>query len=469
MRAWSFYIFFGFILPPAILPGQSSYDVSRLETLAMIFEAKGGGLFFPAVLEEFHTSINNLNGYSPGVHEPDLDDEYEKIENHLLSWITVAERTQKFLVSVLDTRQSSLLIGADGFAAQTFFQGERKLKEAAYHFQNNNLSHAEFSAGEARKYYQTAEIETIRNNLLGEVRITLRECADLGAEKYAPKTFAKTQELLSQVEELASDRTPNYYLLSPKSSELYKTAQQLYTIVKVTRPIYQAENNAEEYILRLGERITKLSEALKYAGEEDKAWEELLDDLVFQVQNLMEEKNRLEHRNRQLEEEKQTLEKELLSFKNLADQRLFLERKINHVKTILSGGVKEQGTFLILQLDSLAFAENEHQVTPQNAARLAKMVEALREFPNYPYIIRYIQYSAENVLQDQVLANLRAAAIKEFIQSHLLFADNPVEALGVVYKTDEQKEKTSLSQMEILIDFKFYLTFDADHPVYKAD
>lgn len=469
MRKRSLQIFLFFIVPCTALFAQLNYDLSKLETLTIVLKAKGGDLFFPVKYEELQNRITALNTYSPEDSQPDLEGEFEQIENELYSWIDQTESTRKYLINVLDTRQNALHINADSFAPDIFSDGEKKLREAAYHHQNNSLSHAEYSAGEARTYYQNSEIETIRNHLMGEIRIQFQESVDLGAPAYAPETYAYTRTLLQQTEQMLKAQAPDYQKLSNSSLMLYQSVKKLNILTKVTAPIYKGEGNAESYILSLGEQIANLSKKINASTNTKTDLNAILDDLLLEVQNLIDQKNHLELRNQQLEYEKQDLERELLSFKNIADQRLYLDRKINRVRTILSGNVKEQGTFLILQMDSLMFNENEHSLRPEGTARLSRIIDALGEFPEHPYVVRYVQHSSDNVIHDQAIANMRAESIKKFIKSHLLFADNQIESLGLVYKGEAQDHEFDIPQMEILVDLKSYLTFNVGRPAINAD
>ena len=101
MRTWSSYILLAFFVLSSLIFGQSNYDLSKLETLAIIFKANGGDLFFSDKFENLYSEIENLNTYSPGPDQPDLESEYERIENDLHFWISKTEQTQKYLINIL--------------------------------------------------------------------------------------------------------------------------------------------------------------------------------------------------------------------------------------------------------------------------------------------------------------------------------------------------------------------------------
>lgn len=296
MRNWSFHIFLTSFLFACLMLGQTNYDLSKLESLAIILKAKGGDLFFPDKFSTINADIEKLHTYSPEYVQVDLEKEFERIEQDLSFWISQVEETQQFLINVMDIRQNALDINADMFAPELFTKGEKKLKEAAYHHQNQSLSHANYSAKEAKKHYQNAEISTIRNTLLGEIRILVKESADLGAKQYAPESYSQVKDLLFEVEKLLVDGGVNYHKVSRLSQELYKSAQQLNSIVKEVSPIYQTDGNAEAYILSLRNQIASLAEKLGYENLTEKNLQELINDLLIASQNFLDQKNRFEIR-----------------------------------------------------------------------------------------------------------------------------------------------------------------------------
>jgi hypothetical protein len=309
---------------------------------------------------------------------------------------------------------------------------------------------------EAEDAYQRAEFQTIRNNLLGEVRILLQESIDLQAEKLAPLSYQYTKKLLAEVDSLIDRDRFDDLQLSQKSRELYSSAKHLLDLTRIVNAIHQAPENAESFILALEEKLIALGNQFGETLQSEDNPNEMLAKIQIATGNLKQEKEQLEERNQRLEMEKRELEREFFKNKSLSDQQNYLDVKIKRIKVMLDGKVEQQDRFLTLTFEPFAFSSAEQNINSTDPKQLAKLLDALSEFSGYPLLTRYFQPEAHPTAYKQTLANKRADAIKQYLKSHLLFNDTVIQAVGVVY--DPSKSKTESSPyLEVRIDLGGYL------------
>lgn len=77
---------------------------------------------------------------------------------------------------------------------------EEKFNEAARQLERGRLDNAQEDGQEAEELYRKAELDAIKNNYLVNARKLIEQADDQKADKEAPQTFRRAQELLAQAE-----------------------------------------------------------------------------------------------------------------------------------------------------------------------------------------------------------------------------------------------------------------------------
>lgn len=442
-----------FSSPP--LSSQSPDDYSQIESLMLTLRAFQADILFPEVFQNFQNEIESFRNPGSDTNWEAGSNDKETLRQSLEQWISRADKTQQFLKDALAARQRAIEAGSEEFAPEVFRDAESHLHNAADIYQKGNSTRALHLSKEAEMLYRKAEFQSIRNNLLGQIRIQIQEAKDMRAEELVPKSYQYTAKLLAEVETLIEKNRFDDLQLSQKSRDLYTSAKHLLYLARTANFISQAAGNTETVMLRLEERLTLLVNQLNETPTAIKGAEELLAQLQLSAQNLLLAGERLEKRNQQLELENRELERELLTYKSLSDQRLELERKIKQVSVILEENVEKQGQFLTLKIDPFIFDGEGSEISSADPAQLAKLMDALHEFYGYPLLIRFVQPSNGTLAYYQSLASRKAQSIVEYIRSHLLFGDTAIQSAGVAYAPGESGFQPA-SFLEIRIDLGNY-------------
>jgi hypothetical protein len=447
-------LLFIFLCPA--LSGQNNTDsYLNIESLLITLKARQADILFPTEFQEFQLEFERIQKDSDDSDWELYENQLKNLEQDLESWILKSINAQNFFEEVLSAREKAVQAGAVDFATDSFTRAETQLTTAAKAYQKGNNKQALKFSKESETLFQKAEFETIRNHLLGEIRILIQECSDFHAEKFAPNAYQATLQMLSEVEVLIENNRYNDSILSQKSRKLYSSAKHLLYISKTIYFIHQAPENAELFISGIEEELTALMAQLGHSYLSNTETNELLTNILTVVQHLIKEKEVLAQKNQQLEKDKRELEEYLLKYKSLSDQKLYFEKKIERVKANLEGNVERQGRFLTLTIEPFLYKEQEFSINAIDPDKLASVLNALHEFFGYSLLIRFFQPASVDINFNQYLADRRAAAIKEHLKSQLIFQNTEIQAAGVVYDPGKSIDKAN-TYLEIRIDLGDY-------------
>ncbi len=451
MKYFTNIILFTFVVfSPVSADGLNS--LQSLDQLMVELKNHQGDVLYPEAFSQLQNNINQFRKNSATLSPENFDGEIKQLSTKLNRWVLIAEKAQKYLVDVIDIRERTLAIGGEDLPGNILDRAEAQFRIAADHFRLQKSSDA---AQKARLLYQKAEKAAIRDHLIGEVRILLRESIELGAKKFAPVNYKKTRQLFRQVETLLSEKTTDYAKLSAKSQRLKENAQLLLFLVQTIHPLYESPANAEPFLVKIKDQLTYLSKQLDTNLPFKDDLSSAFSTLFEAIQNLKRENNYLAQRNTELEQAKLELEHELISFKSISDQKRLVQQKINRVKTLLLQQVDEHNGVLKMHPDAIQFVNSTDQLTEQSKKHLQKFASVLREFPGSQITIQYMMYSNKNYLRDQNIASKRAEAIREFLCERWKFAQENIQAVGLVFNSGE--DYFPKNKLEISLDLESYL------------
>lgn len=436
-----------------------------LEVLLSSLRATNGELLYPEVCGKFADEIQTLKS---GTLAEETDRRKEKLASDLRLWISIAERAQNFLANALFNRSRAMELQAPDFAAKMVIGGDALLRDAADCIWKDKQEAATQKMQAATVYFQKAQLISIRDNLIGQARILLRESADLKAETIAPNTYARTSQLLEEVTELCRANRFDDVHLYEKGSQLLSTARHLLKLAQVIQPIYQSQQQAETFLVELEEAISALGKEMNYMPEFSEGVNRALQDMKKAAQNLELEKNQLEQRNLQLEMENEALQKELQRYQNPAEQRSFWTAKIRKARDILGDQLSEKGGYLVIRSSSTIFQETREAIALEGLPELNRIGEALSEFRGNPVLVRLTEYSTNLLSDAQKLASRRAQKVAQYLQEQVRLPRQDLGAIGLAYPARAGSDLPP-SQLEILIDLKAYLSFDVDLPSKLAE
>jgi|GEM_PF-3608131 len=430
---------------------QATGSIQPLQDDFQHLKSMNGHLFFPIEYAHLRKELSDLEKVAVNSHWNAWRESYESLEKDMQLWLANTTQVQTNSATALDARTDAILLKAEQFAEETFLKGDKQLQRAASFMAEGNFSRAEKHVDNARILYKRAELEAVRNNLIGEVRILIHESLDLKADELAPRAYNRASQLLEETEELVRVGKTSEIDISGQSKRLVHAANTLLQRVQTIQPLYKVKSNIEIFLAKLENDLNTVAKELDLFPENSDNVDDLLQEIHAAAKSLNSEKALLVERTRRLEEEKETLERELAQYRDQARVRQERQIRINKVKASLQQLVLQNGNVLTIILDSLAFNDESFSLTPEQRSRLNTVSLALQDLSIKSLEVRYISYTPENAALHQHLATKRAEAISEHLQE-LNSVSDAISVRGIAHKTDFTASTPFPARIELIVD-----------------
>jgi len=445
------YITLALLLSSLALHAQATGSTQALQDSFIHLKGRNGHLFFPVEYARLRIELSALEKSASNSNWNSYRDQYEDLEKDLQLWLANSSQAATNTSSALDARSEAVLLKAEQFAEDFFLKGDKQLQKAAAYVAEGNIGRAEKHVDNARILYKKAELEAVRNNLIGEVRILIHESLDLKANELAPEAYAKARQMMEETEQMVRLGKGSTIDISSQSQRLVKAANTLLQRVQTIHPLYKVKSNIEGFLVNLEGNLALVAEELDLLPNSGANVDDLLNNMHQAAKNLNNEKSILIKRNRQLVEEKQELEQELAQYRDKARVRQQRQNEINRFKAQLNQHVLQDDNKLTVLLDSLAFDEESDALTPVQRARLNELSIALQLLNIHALEVRYISYSTSTVSLQQHLAGKRAEKIRDHLNS-LLNTRSGIQAQGIAYQSDFSSQEAIEGRVELIID-----------------
>lgn len=336
------------------------------------------------------------------------------------------------LAQVLKSRQDAANAGAPAMAPDIWEKAQREFSDAIRALERGDLKGAKRRDIEATSLYRDAELVAIKAEYLSDTRRLLEDADRARADRYAPITFSKAKQLLTDAErELSENRYDTDLPRSLARQANYEAKHAIY-LSEVVRKVRDKDLTAEELVLQWEQSMRAVAAAADVLPVMDSGPDQLTTDLVEYVENLRKEHQRLEQENAEddlrladLEEELRVLDERL---GGATAERTALVQKLeaqNRVKeqfaqvekmfTDEEARVFRQGDTIIMRLVGLSFDSGAAQIRPENFALLQKVEKAIDVFPRSEITIEGHTDSYGGDDLNQKLSQQRAESVQQYM------------------------------------------------------
>ena len=351
----------------------------------------------------------------------DLDDAVQALQRALeatrLARITFA--------TAITAREDAEAANAQSFANVDWNKAEEKFASAATRLEDGNLNSAKSRARDAEFLFRTAELTAIKVNYLDETRRLISEAKKSRVERYAPKTLAKAERLLSSAETaLTRDRYDTDEPRSLARQAKYEVKHAMY-LAQVLKPVRSQEVSLEDFALANEEPIVRIASSLDLVAELDQGPESPATAIIGRIETLRKDSYELNERRGEivaLEEEIQRLEKDLgTQSERLAAQET-QRRKFRLVEGMFGpdeAQILTQGQNILIRPVSLVFPSGSTQIEAQYFTLLRKLEDAIREFPDSLIVVEGHTDSFGSDSTNLELSQSRAEAVRRYLLANM--------------------------------------------------
>jgi outer membrane protein OmpA-like peptidoglycan-associated protein len=358
-----------------------------------------------------------------------------------------AESAKVTLASLIKTRDDATAANAATFAAELWTGAEETFNEAARRLESGDIRGARSRADESEALYRDAELTAIKAQYLSQTRALLAQADQLRVPRYAPKTFARAQELLAQAEtELNENRYDTDLPRSLAQQANYEARHAIYLAEQIIS-MDESELSQEDVILRYEEPLTQIAAAADKVAALDNGTAPVVAELVAYIEELRENSQQTQldfetsrTRIAELDEEIRNLDAQLggVSQERVAlVQRLEAEARIRDQFTSIEqiftreeARVSREENAIVIRLVGLTFATGSATVASTHRPLLEKVQQAAAVFPRAQIVIEGHTDSYGSDETNMRLSQQRAEAVSMYLANELGVPSFRMSAVG---------------------------------------
>jgi outer membrane protein OmpA-like peptidoglycan-associated protein len=347
----------------------------------------------------------------------------------------------------LAARERALAANAPEYAEERWGAAEKKAQDAGRKVEDGNQNDARSRASEAETLYGEAELQAVRNSVLGEARRLREGALDARADERAPQTLAGADTLLGRADaSLGVDPSQ-----ASEARELATRAADGYAhstwIAVLSDSVRRREVTTETVVRRHEAELIGIAEALGLQAGFARGSGPVAADVVAAILSLLEDRRHLESSLADREEEMRRLRASLdsldLELASLGEREATVsaelrererrERTLREVEALFDNeeaeiilGVEQ----LTIRLVGLTFDSGSHKIRPEDYSLLTKVQQAIRAFSGSLIIVEGHTDSQGNDEFNQALSARRAIAVREYFLANMAISADRIRALG---------------------------------------
>ena len=341
-------------------------------------------------------------------------------------------------------------------------EAEEAFNDAARQLERGKLDKAREEGKEAEDLYRKAELDAIKNNYLVNARKLIEQADDRKADREAPQTFQRAQELLTQAEK---DLNENRYdfdaaRLMAQQAE-YEAKHAMYLAEKI-KSLEKSDVTLEEMLLAGEASVTNIATAADMVAKYDQGMEPPVTTLVNHVIKYQDSAaylaNAYSSAKRQiadleaLNEEQRKMADLLMKEKSdalegqiaaaakkqeeMARKLAWQEgvnRKFDKAYDIFNedqAQVFRQGDDVIIRLYGLTFPVGKSEISPEYYPLLGSLQDAINLFDQADVIIEGHTDAQGGDKINQELSEKRATAVREYMLASTTMDQDAISATG---------------------------------------
>lgn len=350
-----------------------------------------------------------------------------------------ATATQVFEAE-LRARQRAQFAGASRYAEADWARAEEALANAAERLERGREEAARTAGARATALYETAELAAIKANYLQQTRDVLRRADELRARRHAPLAYQRATDLLAEAE--AALNEDRYDTDRPRNlgRMAEQAAWQALYVAQLERGIRSGDTTLEQIVVDWEGAMGSIADALEVPVQFDggptqavatinRAVSVLHAELADLRQGLADREAQIAGLEQELGGKTESLERVNQLLARQEQQRARIAR-VETMFGIQEANVVRQGDSVILRLIGLNFASGSSTLGSEQQALLAKVRDAIAEFPESTLVIEGHTDSFGSDTANQQLSQERAESVMQYLIRNASIAPTRATALG---------------------------------------
>ncbi|MGA9260893.1 MAG: OmpA family protein, partial [Desulfobacterales bacterium] len=351
----------------------------------------------------------------------------------------VAAVARTSMADVIKRREMARKAGAAEL--EGYPQAERSFFRLTKEIENNNLDYALRNKEKVKNSFRDLEIAAIKRNVLGEVRVTLKEADRLGAKKYAPKAYADAVQKLNATDAFITENPYEVEEMTRQAQEALFYARRSVELTRQSKKIQAM--NSEQIALWIEDILYQTEEQLNAPDMRDQTFDVQLQNINGSIVAAQKNQDFLNTKIKEQQDDIEALKDRVFELEGksrqeqIAREQLEAEKKFNEKFENIQNSfdrqeaeVYRQGDQLVIRLRGMQFPIGKAVIMPENYALLSKVQLAIRSFNDPEVIVEGHTDSTGSTDVNQQLSQERATAVKEYLVSNDTLPGSNVLAVG---------------------------------------
>jgi OmpA-OmpF porin, OOP family len=427
-----------------------SANTRLIETEKMVTAAQSQmvNAYSPETFEELEKELKEAKSdLIKGKSEKDIQEKLSKVSSLLRTALENTQQVKKQLPDLLQAREDAIIAEAPEYAIELFNDGEKAFQKAVREIEDRDINEAIKEGKKGEDHFRRSELKAIKATIIGKTRDLIKQAENIKADKYAPVTFTKAQDLLADAEKtLETDRGAQATARKKAEQASYQAQHSIY-LSKNIQEWRREDENWERIILESESQIQSLGDLYGFVLKFDQGLSMPVNNLVSAIKSLQENNRSMSEEldllNSQLNQTRKDLaqitseldksksEEQQLKAKLEAEERR--EAKFHRIETLFNEKealVLREGTRIILRLVGLSFSSGKSDIEAQYFGLLTKIQRAIREFPYAQITIEGHTDALGHETANMQLSTRRAEAVRTYLMANMNLEPEQVVAVG---------------------------------------
>jgi outer membrane protein OmpA-like peptidoglycan-associated protein len=413
-----------------LVPEGAWADIESARSLWQTLQEEDAAALAP---KRFGDAEKRMRELEKAIEDKDFEKQQEKLQKteEALDVLQEAVLTmQTVFPEILQRRAQAESVDAATAAAAAWLDAEDRFRSIAEKMESGRREAAQRQAVSLADLYQQAFDQAQRFHLVGNTRRLLREAEDLDASQYTPRSYVRALDATNKVEKLLEELPAD----SPTVQDAARTAalktRHMRWLLDRIRGVEEAETRPtlESEIVSWEDALARAMITLGLQPEFEGGLGVPLQQVQVEADRLVRERNRLRQQLHATLANLDSLHSEIQGLKGNVEEYEGMiallrpyERDARVIERIQSRFTQGEGRVLvenrdvILRLHGLTFESGESEISDDNDALLAKVVQTIQELPD-SYLI--IEGHTDNSGRDQTnmtLSQARADAVRDYL------------------------------------------------------
>jgi len=374
--------------------------------------------------------------FKAGKNLEDIKTKLKVADAYFQKAIHTTSELQATFKDCIKARNDALLVDAPSLRKTLWQEAESIMEQASRLFEQNDLAGAKGKVRKAERMYRQAELEAIKANYLDGTRQLLKQAEIREVKKRAPETLLRSIELADRAESLLTE--DRYDTDEPRqlAQEAQYEARHALYLNDTIAFLQQSKISLERILLNAEMPVRRIADALNLNVEFDKGTEGPVQAILGEIRKLYQEIEMQQNSLREKEEQIATLNQQLAKMESqlgelkvkeadltqamdrLLEQQRLAREKYERVEKMFSpeeAQILRSGDKVILRLYRITFPTGKSTIESKYFGLLAKVCEALKEYPDSHVTVEGHTDSRGSEETNQKLSTERAEAVREYL------------------------------------------------------